>query len=135
MSDARPIPPYSSQHAMQFTITKLDSRKMGGQGLKVANCERFQAHGKENRRFAHTASKATAQEFLAQRLDEHGHLERGGRPRRSYDEALERFTVEPMLCGGEAGIRTLGTRKGTTVFETAPIDRSGTSPSDTSASA
>jgi hypothetical protein len=30
--------------------------------------------------------------------------------------------------GGEAGIRTLGTRKGTTVFETAPIDRSGTSP-------
>jgi hypothetical protein len=33
-----------------------------------------------------------------------------------------------MLSGGEAGIRTLGTRKGTTVFETAPIDRSGTSP-------
>jgi hypothetical protein len=32
--------------------------------------------------------------------------------------------------GGEGGIRTLGTRKGTTVFETAPIDRSGTSPDD-----
>lgn len=30
--------------------------------------------------------------------------------------------------GGEAGIRTLGTLAGTTVFETAPIDRSGTSP-------
>src|SRR3954463_14807178 len=30
--------------------------------------------------------------------------------------------------GGEGGIRTLGTRKGTTVFETAPFDRSGTSP-------
>ena len=29
--------------------------------------------------------------------------------------------------GGEGGIRTLGT-KSTTVFETAPIDRSGTSP-------
>ena len=33
-------------------------------------------------------------------------------------------------AGGEAGIRTLGTHKGTTVFETAPIDRSGTSPTE-----
>ncbi len=32
-----------------------------------------------------------------------------------------------FLCG-KAGIRTLGTRKGTTVFETAPIDHSGTFP-------
>lgn len=30
--------------------------------------------------------------------------------------------------GGKRGIRTLGTRKGTTVFETAPFDRSGISP-------
>jgi hypothetical protein len=30
--------------------------------------------------------------------------------------------------GGEGGIRTHGTREGTTVFETAPFDRSGTSP-------
>ncbi len=30
--------------------------------------------------------------------------------------------------GGEGGIRTHGTREGTTVFETAPIDHSGTSP-------
>ena len=30
--------------------------------------------------------------------------------------------------GGETGIRTLGTREGSTVFETAPIDHSGTSP-------
>lgn len=30
--------------------------------------------------------------------------------------------------GGESGIRTLGTRMGTTVFETAPINRSGNSP-------
>ncbi len=30
--------------------------------------------------------------------------------------------------GGEGGIRTHGTRKGTTVFETAPIGHSGTSP-------
>ncbi len=32
------------------------------------------------------------------------------------------------LLGGKAGIRTLGTRKGTTVFETVPIDHSGTFP-------
>ncbi|GBR02110.1 hypothetical protein AA0229_1609 [Gluconobacter cerinus NRIC 0229] len=32
------------------------------------------------------------------------------------------------LSGGEGGIRTHGTREGTTVFETAPIDHSGTSP-------
>ncbi len=30
--------------------------------------------------------------------------------------------------GGEEGIRTLGPREGSTVFETAPIDHSGTSP-------
>ena len=30
--------------------------------------------------------------------------------------------------GGEEGIRTLGTLARTTVFETAPFDRSGTSP-------
>ena len=34
---------------------------------------------------------------------------------------------ERALCG-EKGIRTLGTREGTTVFETAPIDHSGISP-------
>ena len=33
------------------------------------------------------------------------------------------FTV-----GGKTGIRTLGTRKGTTVFETVPIDHSGIFP-------
>ena len=30
--------------------------------------------------------------------------------------------------GGETGIRTLGSREGSTVFETAPFDHSGTSP-------
>jgi len=33
-----------------------------------------------------------------------------------------------MLTGGEGEIRTHGTREGTTVFETVPIDHSGTSP-------
>lgn len=32
------------------------------------------------------------------------------------------------VSGGETGIRTLGPREGTTVFETAPFDHSGTSP-------
>jgi len=53
---------------------------------------RFQWHGTEIRRSAHTASKATAQKFLAQLLDENGRLDRGGRVRRTYKEALERFT-------------------------------------------
>jgi hypothetical protein len=35
---------------------------------------------------------------------------------------------------GEAGIRTLGTQKGTTVFETAPFSHSGTSPNNSQAS-
>ncbi len=42
------------------------------------------------------------------------------------------FTVfSPILVGlgcGKTGIRTLGTRKGTTVFETVPIDHSGIFP-------
>ena len=33
-----------------------------------------------------------------------------------------------ISLGGEGGIRTLGTIARTTVFETAPFDRSGTSP-------
>ena len=35
-------------------------------------------------------------------------------------------------AGGEGGIRTHGTRKGSTVFETAAFDHSATSPSQTS---
>ena len=37
-------------------------------------------------------------------------------------------TDSPVRTGGEGGIRTHGTLARTTVFETAPIDRSGTSP-------
>ena len=36
--------------------------------------------------------------------------------------------TEVLENGGEGGIRTPGPRKGSTVFETAPIDHSGTSP-------
>ena len=53
---------------------------------------RFQLHGKEVRRSAHTTSKATAQQFLDHLLDEYHRLDRGGRRRRSYKEAPERFT-------------------------------------------
>ncbi len=37
------------------------------------------------------------------------------------------YRVCKYSCG-KTGIRTLGTRKGTTVFETVPIDRSGIFP-------
>ena len=36
--------------------------------------------------------------------------------------------VFQVYGGGETGIRTLGTREGSTVFETVPFDHSGTSP-------
>jgi integrase/recombinase XerD len=52
---------------------------------------RFQWRGKEIRRSAHTSSKAVAQKFLAQVLEQHRRVDRGGRPRRSYKDALERF--------------------------------------------
>jgi hypothetical protein len=39
-----------------------------------------------------------------------------------------RTGVSQRLTGGEGGIRTLGTCKGTTVFETAAFNRSATSP-------
>lgn len=35
--------------------------------------------------------------------------------------------ISKLICG-KTGIRTLGTRKGTTVFETVPIDHSGIFP-------
>jgi integrase len=55
---------------------------------------RFQWRGNEVRRSAHTTSKSTAQQFLAGLLDEHHRLDRGGRPRRTYKEALERFSYD-----------------------------------------
>ena len=38
-----------------------------------------------------------------------------------------KLSLPGLLCG-KTGIRTLGARKGTTVFETAPIDHSGIFP-------
>jgi integrase len=55
---------------------------------------RFQWRGKEIRRSAHTSSKARAQQFLAQVLEEHRRLDRGGRLRRNYKDTLERFILE-----------------------------------------
>ncbi len=37
-------------------------------------------------------------------------------------------TTSAKVDCGETGIRTLGSPKGSTVFETAPFDRSGISP-------
>jgi integrase len=63
---------------------------------------RFQWRGKLVRRSAKTSSKAVALQFLAQAIDEHQRLDRGGRPRRSYKEALARFELEylPTLKPG-----------------------------------
>jgi integrase/recombinase XerD len=55
---------------------------------------RFTWRGKEVRRSAHTNSKGIAQQYLAQVLEEFRRLDRGGRPRRTYQEALERFYSE-----------------------------------------
>ena len=38
------------------------------------------------------------------------------------------YPAELRVHGGEGGIRTLGTREGTTVFKTVAFDRSATSP-------
>ena len=42
-----------------------------------------------------------------------------------------KMSIISICSGGEGGIRTHGTGEGTTVFETAPIDHSGTSPQAT----
>ena len=49
----------------------------------------------------------------------------------SSPHVVARQNPEPwfrILPGGEGGIRTLGTREGTTVFKTVAFDRSATSP-------
>jgi hypothetical protein len=51
-----------------------------------------------------------------------------GMPRLLHDERARAEWTGKVENGGEGGIRTLGTLAGSTVFETAPIDHSGTSP-------
>ena len=62
---------------------------------------------------------------LLLRTVEAGIADRVGGKAGAEDWELKEFN---RLPGGEGGIRTHGTRKGTTVFETVPIDHSGTSP-------
>jgi hypothetical protein len=66
---------------------------------------RLQSQGKEVRRSAHTTTKSVAQQFLAQLLEEHHRLGRGGRSGRTYEEGLERFT--PGLCRTYDGAQTM----------------------------
>jgi integrase len=60
---------------------------------------RFQHGGQEIRRSAFTTSKTVTQQYLAQLLEERRRLDRGGRPRHTYKEALDRFWAKymPML--------------------------------------
>src|SRR3954453_16033008 len=46
----------------------------------------------------------------------------------SLESGLAQTSLSPLFSGGEGGIRTHGTRKGSTVFETARFNRSRTSP-------
>ena len=52
----------------------------------------------------------------------------GSRPQLSIQKKKPQVLRLAASFCGKAGIRTLGTRKGTTVFETVPIDHSGTFP-------
>ena len=49
-----------------------------------------------------------------------------------YSHILKKSLFRLFLNGGGGGIRTHGTRERTTVFKTAPINRSGTPPYDCS---
>ncbi len=55
---------------------------------------RFTYAGREVRQSARTASKATAQQFLAHAMEERRRLDRGGRQRRTFQESSERFVAE-----------------------------------------
>jgi integrase len=57
---------------------------------------RYQWRGKEVRRSARTSSKAVAQQFLSQCVEETRRIDRGGRPRRPLNEALDRFWIEHL---------------------------------------
>lgn len=47
-----------------------------------------------------------------------------------FSEHTKKEPLRTLLNGGEGGIRTHGTLARSTVFKTAPINRSGTSPND-----
>lgn len=47
-----------------------------------------------------------------------------------FSEHNKKEPLRTLLNGGEGGIRTHGTLARSTVFKTAPINRSGTSPND-----
>jgi hypothetical protein len=53
---------------------------------------RYSRNGQEVRRSAHTRIKETAVKYLGEQLEEVGRITRGGQPRRTYREALERFS-------------------------------------------
>ena len=54
----------------------------------------FQWHGQRIQRSARTASKRVAREFEGELKDELSRLDRGGKPRRTFDEAVKRFVAD-----------------------------------------
>ena len=57
---------------------------------------RFQWRGAEIRRSARTTSRAQALKYENELREQHGRIARGGEPRRTYREAMERFVTEHL---------------------------------------
>ena len=77
---------------------------------------------------ARTADLLVANEALSQL----SYIPNRDIPSATHPEVRRVSAPSAAKTGGEAGIRTLGTPKSSTVFETAPFNRSGTSPHDVS---
>lgn len=55
---------------------------------------RFQWHKTEIRRSAHTSNRRTAEKYLAELQEEYARLDRGGKPRKTFSEAMLKFLNE-----------------------------------------
>lgn len=55
---------------------------------------RFQAQGRRIRQSAKTTSRHVALQYERELREQYAHIARGGKPRRTYEEAMERFIVE-----------------------------------------
>ena len=57
---------------------------------------KFQSRGEVIRRSARTGNRRRAESFEREMREEFAKLDRGGKPRRSYEEAIERFVGEHL---------------------------------------
>jgi integrase len=66
---------------------------------------RFQANGEEVRRSAHTGSRAVAEKYERELRAEFGRISRGGKPRRSFEDAALEFMSEHLPSIKDASAR------------------------------